>query len=243
MHARSLPSTRDPTRGFCAEDRLAEWLGQRSDARARTPLAELRWGAMAALPGRVAAVLLAAGSSTRFGSPKMLARVGGEPLVRRVARAFVEAGFPEVVVVVAPGASGVESALDGLGARTVVNPRPGDGMLSSAQSGLAALAEGLDRVALTPADIPGLGAPVLRRLLAALPPPGPSTVDVPTSGGRRGHPIVLPSALVALVLSWEPSRRLSDLLREPGVAVREHPGFGPAILRDVDVPSDLSDTG
>ncbi|MCE1195276.1 NTP transferase domain-containing protein, partial [bacterium] len=54
---------------------------------------------------RVAAVLLAAGASTRFGSPKMLAPVGGEPLLRRVARAFVEAGFAEVAVVLAPGAA------------------------------------------------------------------------------------------------------------------------------------------
>lgn len=209
----------------------------------RAPLAELRWASMSAPSGRVAAVLLAAGSSTRFGSPKMLAPIGGEPLVRRVARAFVEAGFSEVVVVLAPGASGVDGALHGLGARTVVNPRPGDGMLSSAQAGLAALAAGFDRVALTPADIPGLTAPVLRDLLAALPPPEPSSVDVPASGGRRGHPIVLPSALVPRVLSWEPTRRLSDLLREPGVAVREQPGFGPGILRDVDVPSDLPAAG
>lgn len=198
---------------------------------------------MPAASGPVAAVLLAAGSSSRFGSPKMLARVDGEALLRRVARSFVEAGFADVVVVLAPDAFDVAAALDGLPARTVVNPRPADGMLSSAQAGLAALAPALERVALTPADIPGLTAPVLRRLLGSLPPADPGAIDVPASGGRRGHPIVLPAALAARVLAWERERRLSDVLREPGVLVREHGGFGPEILRDVDVPSDLPPGG
>ncbi len=188
---------------------------------------------------RVAAVLLAAGASKRFGSPKMLAQVGGEPLVRRAARAFVEAGFAEVAVVLAPAADEIAAALDGLGILVVVNPSPGDGMLSSAQAGLSALTSGCGRVALSPADVPGLTAPVLRRFLAGLPPPAPGGVAVPACGGRRGHPLVVPATLVPVVLSWEPGRRLSDLLREPGVAVFEVTGFGPEVLKDVDVPSDL----
>lgn len=187
----------------------------------------------------IAAVLLAAGASTRFGSPKMLAPVGGEPLVRRVARSFVEAGFADVVVVLAPPALEVAAALDGLGVRAVVNPRPEDGMLSSAQAGLSDLGSGCARVAITPADLPGLTAPVLRRLLAGLPPARVGVVAVPSSGGRRGHPIFLPAGLVPRLLSWQPRRRLSDLLREGDVSVVEVPGFGPEVLHDVDVPADL----
>jgi molybdenum cofactor cytidylyltransferase len=190
---------------------------------------------------RVAAVLLAAGASRRFGSPKMLAAVGGEPLVRRVARSFVAAGFGEVAVVLAPGAREVASALDGLGVLLVTNPRPEDGMLSSAQAGLAALPATRGRAAVSPADLPGLTASVLARLLAALPAEEPAEVVVPSSGGRRGHPLVLPAALVPRLLAWEPGRRLSDLLREPDVRVRELSGFGPEVLRDVDVPADLDD--
>lgn len=190
---------------------------------------------------RVAAVLLAAGASKRFGGAKMLADVEGEPLVRRVARAFVEAGFAEVAVVLAPGAEDVAAALGGLGVLAVPNPRPEDGMLSSAQAGLSSLASGCGRVAISPADLPGLTAPVLRRLLAGLPPAAPDAVAVPSADGRRGHPLVLPADLVPRILSWGPERRLSDILREPGVAVHEVPGFGPGVLRDVDVPADLAE--
>lgn len=189
---------------------------------------------------RIAAVLLAAGASKRFGGPKMLALVQGEPLVRRVARSFVEAGFYEIAVVVAPGADDVAVALEGLGVLVVTNPRPGDGMLSSAQAGLSALSSGCGRVAISPTDLPGLTLPVLDRLLAGLPPPAPEAVAVPSSGSRRGHPLVVPAGLVPRLLSWGGEKRLSDLLREPGVAVHEVPGFGPEVLRDVDVPEDLA---
>ena len=190
---------------------------------------------------KIAAVLLAAGASRRFGRPKMLALVGGEPLIRRVTRSFVEAGFAEVAVVLAPGGGDVATALEGLGVVTVVNPRPEDGMLSSAQVGLSALSSGCGRVALSPADLPGLTAPVLRRFLASLPPAAPLGVAVPSGAGRRGHPLVIPADLVPRLLSWEPERRLSDLLREPDVKVHEIPGFGAEVLIDVDVPTDLVD--
>jgi molybdenum cofactor cytidylyltransferase len=189
--------------------------------------------------GRVAAVLLAAGASTRFGSPKMLASVAGEPLVRRVARSFGEAGFADVAVVVAPGSAPVAEALAGLGVLVVVNPRPADGMLSSARAGLAALPAGYARVALSPADVPGLTAPVLRRILRALSTVEPAAVAVPVSDGRRGHPLVVPASVVPRVLSWGAERKLSDLLREPDLPVRDLPGFGLEVVRDVDVPADL----
>ncbi|MCL4809724.1 MAG: nucleotidyltransferase family protein [Thermoanaerobaculia bacterium] len=192
-------------------------------------------------PDDVSAVLLAAGASTRFGSPKMLVDVEGEPLVRRVARSFVAAGFVEVSVVLAPDARALAAALEGLGVIVAVNPRPGDGMLSSAQAGLSALTSGCGRVAISPADLPGLTAPVLRRLLGGLPPARPGAVAVPTALGRRGHPLVIPAGLVARLLSWGPERRLSDLLHETGVTVDEVPGFGPEVLRDVDVPADLAE--
>lgn len=191
----------------------------------------------------VAAVLLAAGASTRFGSPKMLAPIGGETLLRRLARSFVEAGFAEVAVVLAPDAEAVAATLDGLGVLPAVNPRPAEGMISSARAGIGALGGRHELVAVTPADLPGLTAPVLRRLLEALPAAPAGAVVVPVAGGRRGHPIVLPRGLAARVASWGPERRLSDLLREPGVVVHEVPGFGPEVLRDVDLPGDLPGAG
>lgn len=170
----------------------------------------------------------------------MLARIGGEPLLRLVARSFVEAGFAEVAVVLSPGSAEVAAVLDGLPVVAVVNPTPEGGMLSSVRVGLSALSPGYGRVALSPADLPGLTAPVLGKLIASLPASDPFVVAVPAGGGRRGHPIVVPEALVPRILSWGSERRLSDLLRESDVRVLELPGFGREVLHDVDVPADLA---
>ncbi len=194
----------------------------------------------------VSAVILAAGASRRFGGAKMLARVGGEPLVRRAARAFCEGGATDVVVVVAPDAPDVRAALALLPVRVVVNPRPDEGMLSSARSGVSAVPAGAAWVALCPADIPGITPAIVADVLGRLPGPaagsGPRAV-VPLAGGRRGHPLVASLSLASRILSWDASRRLSDLLREPDAEVTELDGYGPEVLRDVDTPADLAEAG
>ena len=119
-------------------------------------------------------------------------------------------------------------------------PLPRLGPLLDPVRGIWSVAREAELPARATDAIPGLTAPVLRQLLAALPPTDPGAVAVPESGGHRGHPIVLPAGLVPRVLTWDPARRLSDLLREPDVAVRGLSGFGPGILRDVDVPADLA---
>jgi molybdenum cofactor cytidylyltransferase len=82
----------------------------------------------------VSAVVLAAGASSRMrriGSQKLLLPLGGEPLVRRTARAVCDAGFDEVLVVVGFEGERVQQALDGLEVRFAVNPHYATGMGSS----------------------------------------------------------------------------------------------------------------
>ena len=77
---------------------------------------------------------------------------------------------------------------------------------------------------------PIMGAPSSGEFLASLPAETPLGVAVPTGAGRRGHPLVIPAGLVPRLLSWEPDRRLSDLLREPDIQVHEIPGSGAEVL-------------
>src|SRR5512138_244962 len=64
--------------------------------------------------GATGAAVLAAGGSARLGRPKQLLVLDGEPLVRRAARAALEAGFAPVVVVVGAHEAEVRAALSGL---------------------------------------------------------------------------------------------------------------------------------
>lgn len=192
---------------------------------------------------RISAVLLAAGASSRFGAPKMLALVGGEPLVARTARVLLEGGADELVVVLGAGAPDVARALEGLPVRTTVNPAWIGGMFSSVQAGLAAIDAGAERIAVTPADLAELAAEDVRRTFEAARSAAPGGLVVAARGGRRGHPLVFDASVAARLRAWPPERRLSELFSEPDLTAFPVDGCGPGVLRDVDVAADLPKRG
>ena len=188
-------------------------------------------------------MLLAAGASSRFGSPKMLAPVPPEgiPLLRRVLETWLGSGFDEVIVVLGNDADAIREKLGGFTPRFVENPRWDAGMFSSVKAGLAATAARSTHIALSPADLPFLSKESLRRVLSAVASldAGGSSLVVPTHAGRRGHPLLIPAALRSRLLTWPESARLNQLFEEPDVTVHYLEGFDETILRDVDTPSDL----
>ena len=89
---------------------------------------------------RVAGVLLAAGTSSRFGEAnKLLATHDGDPLVRHAARTLLDAGVDPVVVVVGHEADRVVDALDGLDVTFVRNPDYRQGQATSLRAGIDAV--------------------------------------------------------------------------------------------------------
>src|SRR5512146_1008485 len=90
---------------------------------------------------RTVAVVLAAGTSHRFGSPKLLAAFEDRPLLQHTLDAVAAAGLVDVVVVLGDEARAVERAVAWRSERRVLNPRPQDGLSSSLRIGLDAAAE------------------------------------------------------------------------------------------------------
>lgn len=93
---------------------------------------------------RVRAIVLAAGSATRFGSPKLLADLEGRPVLQHVLDAAEAAGFDDAIVVLGDEHAATERMVRIVRQRIVVNPRPSDGLSSSLRLGLAAAAEDAD---------------------------------------------------------------------------------------------------
>src|SRR3712207_4810180 len=88
----------------------------------------------------VAAIILAAGRGTRFGTePKLLTLIGGKALVRHVAEAAIGSSAAPVIVVTGHRADEVEAALQGLAVRIVHNPRFADGLSTSLKAGFSSL--------------------------------------------------------------------------------------------------------
>ena len=86
-----------------------------------------------------AAIILAAGASTRLGAPKQLLLLNGESLLRRTVRIALEAGCSPVLAVLGAHAEEMLPELEGLNATAVLNPEWRLGMSTSVQAGLAKL--------------------------------------------------------------------------------------------------------
>lgn len=87
---------------------------------------------------RVGAVVLAAGAGSRFGGGKLLATLGGRPILQHVLDAIAGSGIRDVVVVLGADAAALESAISWRRERRIVNPRPEDGLGSSLRLGVTA---------------------------------------------------------------------------------------------------------
>jgi molybdenum cofactor cytidylyltransferase len=117
-----------------------------------------------------ALILLAAGASTRMGRPKQLLPVGGEPLLRRVAQVALLAPVSPVIVVLGAQAAAVTASLAGLDLHIVVNEQWQDGMGTSLNAGLnalASLAPGAGRVIIALGDQADFSVAHVNRLIEA----------------------------------------------------------------------------
>jgi molybdenum cofactor cytidylyltransferase len=136
----------------------------------------------------IAALLLAAGASRRFGAPKLLQSLNGKPVVRWSAESLAGVA-DELVVVASPDNEALRRALDGLEVRFVVNARPEDGMASSLACGVAAVSAAAEAVLVALGDEPLLPRRCHERVVARFRQGGAGIVAA-TYGGTRGHPVL-----------------------------------------------------
>jgi molybdenum cofactor cytidylyltransferase len=143
----------------------------------------------------IAAIVLAAGASTRMGRPKLtLLMPDGRALVRLAVEQILAAGLDETVVVLGGDAEAVSAALAGLPVRTLVNPRYAEGQSTSLRAGLDALRPGTDAAVVALGDQPLPDPDIIRRLVAAFRATG-RPIAVPVYRDGRGNPVLFATAL------------------------------------------------
>jgi molybdenum cofactor cytidylyltransferase len=154
----------------------------------------------------IAAVVLAAGGSTRLGQPKQLAMLGGETLLERAVHTAREADCERVVVVLGAAAEKIREGCDLGDAVVIVNNLWAEGMASSIRVGVAKV-EDADGVILITCDQPAVTAQHLRALIAS------REVMASSYGGRRGVPAFFPAKLFPALLSLTGDAGARELLR------------------------------
>ncbi|WP_018698835.1 NTP transferase domain-containing protein [Amorphus coralli] len=190
----------------------------------------------------VAAVILAAGRSSRMGSHKMLATVDGVPLVRRTAETALASLAERVVVVTGHRGDAVAAALEGLDVERVHNPGFADGLATSLEAGLGALGDEVEAAVVLLADMPMVDTAMVDRLIDAFDPETGALIVVPTHGGKRGNPVLWSRRFFPELMAVTGDKGGREILAGYPDAIVEVE-LGAAAALDIDTPEALADIG
>jgi CTP:molybdopterin cytidylyltransferase MocA len=180
--------------------------------------------------------VLAAGGGSRFGGGKLLAKLGGRPIIETVLYNLREAPVDETIVVVGADAERLCEVCERYDARTVANEEWKRGQSTSVLAGLRACG-GRAAVVLL-GDQPFVGAEAVERLVAAF--DEGANVAVATYGGKRRNPVLFSREVWPLLeaeLAGDEGAR-SVLRRHPELVV-EVPCEGVGDPTDIDTRADL----
>ena len=196
---------------------------------------------LAAGARQIAAIVLAAGRSTRMGGRnKLLAEIGGKPLVRIAVEEALASRAKPVIVVTGHERERVEAALAGLPVKLVHNREFADGLATSVRTGIATVPAEADGAVICLGDMPQVDAALIDRLIAAFDPEQGALGVVPTIDGKRGNPVLWSRRFFPDLMSIEGDIGARRLIGRYGEAVIEVPVTGKAALTDIDTQEALA---
>jgi molybdenum cofactor cytidylyltransferase len=187
----------------------------------------------------IAAIVLAAGRSSRMGSlNKLLKIVGGKSIIASVVGAALGSSANPVIVVTGFEADRVATALHGLGVTIVNNRAYEEGLSTSLQAGLAALPSDCDGAVILLGDMPQVAASDIAALIAAA--EDRNTICIPVNNGKVGNPILWGAAHFSEMMQLTGDAGAKQLLAKHPESIIEVPIISDRIFVDIDTPSDLA---
>jgi molybdenum cofactor cytidylyltransferase len=187
---------------------------------------------------RIAALVLAAGLSSRMGSNKLLQDWRGKPLLRWTVEAALNSAANPVIVVTGNEAAKIETALRGLDVRFAHNNDFCSGLSSSLKTGIAAVPDSADGAIVLLGDMPEIDPSLIDRMIAAFSPADNRAICVAIHEHCRGNPVLWSRAFfpdIAALSGDEGAKRLLSQHEELVCDIEADSG----VLRDIDTPEAL----
>lgn len=189
----------------------------------------------------IAAIVLAAGRSRRLDPlNKLLVEFDGVPLVARAVDAALASRAGPVIVVTGYQGGAVAAALAGRPVRIVESPDYAEGLSASLKAGLAAVPGAADGALVLLADMPGITAGLIDRLIEAYAPAAGRSIIVPVCRGRRGNPVLWDRRFFPEIGRLSGDRGARDLLQINSACIATVAVDDDGVLDDVDSPDDLA---
>ncbi len=187
---------------------------------------------------RITAIILAAGLSTRMGSPKMLLDWQGSTVLETVLKTVTESPIDDVILVYGAWKNEILKITGKFPIQPVYNPDFSNGsMLVSLQTGLSHIHEPSDGFMVILGDQPMLSKTVIEKVMLDFRSTGKMLV-LPSFNYRRGHPWLINISLKNEILGIEEPRTLRDFLKNHETEIFYSVVDDPTILADLDTPED-----
>lgn len=184
------------------------------------------------------ALILAGGAGRRFGGGKLLADLGGAPVIRRVAERVCAAEFAEVIAITGSQGAAISGALAGADVFVSEAPDWAEGMAASLRTGIAALSPQAAGVCVFLGDMPLAPVGLCPALVAAAQRAGYAAR--PRVAGQPGHPVAFTRAAFADLLALQGDQGATALLKARPEAVAYVDTADTGALLDIDTPDDLA---
>jgi molybdenum cofactor cytidylyltransferase len=188
---------------------------------------------------QIAAVVLAAGRSTRMGSNKLLKSVKGKPMIRQTVESVLQSRASPVVVVTGYDADKVHEALNGLNVSFVHNQAYSEGLSTSLGTGAVSLPANVDGALMVLGDMPLITPMTLNKLIAAFNPAEGRSICVPIFRGERGNPILWGKQHFREFEGLKGDKGAKVLLVVNSDQIVEVPAGNEGVLTDFDTPDSL----
>ncbi len=183
---------------------------------------------------QTAALIVAAGMSSRMGEFKPMLNIGSISIAQRVVATLQQAGVDRIVMVTGYNATMLERHLAGMGLVFLRNEDyASTQMFESACIGLDYLKGKCDRLLFTPVDIPLFTAASVQKLLET-----DALLAAPVCDGKRGHPTLISASLIDTLLADSGEGGLHGALERCGAEMEEIPVRDRGVLHDADTPED-----
>ena len=212
--------------------------GLLAEIKSRPQPRERQVSAMAA--PRIAAVVLAAGLSSRMGSNKLLSDLNGRALIKHTVERLQVAAIDEVIVVTGHQADEVKAALAGHKLRFVHNADYAQGLSTSIKAGIAAV-DGYDAAFVCLGDMPLIEAADLNRMIAAFNADEGRSLVAPVLGRKLGNPVLWGQEHFADLMALTGDRGARSLIETRRDQIVEVAVTHDGILLDADTPEALAE--
>ena len=191
----------------------------------------------------IAAIILAAGESLRMGTAKALlpfSKINGfqTTFLQNLIDVFTHSRAEPILVVLGSNVETIRSQTKFGNARSIINKNYKDGMLSSIQAGLKALAnDSVEGALICPVDHPNIDIEVIENLITTFESQS-SLITLPTYKGRRGHPVLFSQAVFAEIEQAPKMIGARQVVWDHSDEVVELPTANPSVAIDIDTPAD-----